>query len=376
VRRRRRDVDRVNLAFLIGHFPPGPFGGAELQAEGWARRLSGRHRITVITRRDPPDQPARQSRDGFEIVRLPVSRLPLWRTAADVAAIGAAVRALAPRPDVLLCFQTFVSGLAGVRVGRRLGIPTAVWIRGEGEYQLGRSPAQRWIGPRVWDHAAAVLVQSPQNQVELLEQLERHAPARVGRVRSHLHVVANGLDLPAAAPGGGTRVLSVGRLIPDKGMDVVIDAAAAAGLPLTVAGEGPEREALEARARAAGLDCRFEGYASRERLEELYREASCVVLAARRGEGLPNVLLEAMARARPVIATPCAGVRDLVADSVTGLLVPFDDPGELAQALRRVARGPDLAARLGREGRRAVERFGWERVEPALEQVLARITRA
>ena len=362
----------MNLAFLIGHFPPGPFGGAELQAEGWARRLADRHRITVITRRDPPDQPPREARDGYQVVRLPVSRLPLWRTAADVAGIGRAVRALAPRPDVLLCFQTFVSGLAGVRAGRRLGIPAVVWVRGETEYLLDRSPTHRWIGPRVWDEAAAVLVQSPQNQLELIQQLERYAPARLANVRRHLHVVANGLDLPAATPGGGTRVLTVGRLIADKGMDVVIDAAAAAGLPLTVVGEGPERAALETRARAAGVDCRFEGYVSRERLDALYREARCVVLAARRGEGLPNALLEAMARARAVIATPCAGVRDLLADGVTGLLVAADDPGELAAALARVARAPELAERLGREARQAVERFGWQRVLPDLERVLAR----
>jgi len=366
----------VNLALLIGHFPPGPFGGAELQAEGWARRLADRHRITVITRRDPPDQPPRETREGYQVIRLPVSRLPVWRTAADVAAIGRAVGALAPRPDLLLCFQTFVSGLAGVRAGRRLGIPVVVWIRGETEYQLDRSRTHRWIGPRVWEEAAAVLVQSPQNQVELIQQLERFAPARLGKVRRRLHVVPNGLDLPAASPGGGKRVLTVGRLIPEKGMDVVIDAAAEAKLPLTVVGEGPERGALEARARTAGLDCQFEGYASRERLDALYREASCVVLAARRGEGLPNVLLEAMARSRAVIATPCAGVRDLVTDGVTGLLVAFDQPGELAAALARVARGRELAERLGQEARRAVERFGWPRVLPDLEQVLAQSVEA
>lgn len=366
----------MNLTFLIGHFPPGPFGGAELQAEGWARRLADRHRITIVTRRDPADQPPEETRDGFRVVRLPVSRLPLVRTALDLGAIDRALAALSPRPDLLLCFQTFVSGLAGVRAGRRLGVPAVVWIRGEGEYRLDRSRVQRWIGPWVWERAAAVLVQSMQNQTELLRQLERHAPGRLQRVRQHLHVVTNGLDLPAATPGGGTRVLSVGRLIPDKGMDVVIDAAAAVGLPLTVAGEGPERAALEARARAAGLDCRFEGYASRERLEALYREASCVVLAARYGEGLPNVLLEAMAHARAVIATPCAGVRDLLADGVSGLLVPPDDAAQLAAALARVTRDPELAARLGRDARRSAERFGWEQVRPALEQVLARSAQA
>ena len=359
----------MHVAILIGHFPPGSFGGAEIQAEGWAKRLSDRHRVTVITRRDPADQPEREERDGFTVVRLPVSRVPLWRTFADVAAIEAAVRALSPRPDVLLCFQTFVSGLAGVRAGGALGIPAIVWIRGEAEYRLGDSRVHGFVSPRVWCAAKAVLVQSEQNRVDLLHEMERHAPGRLAAVRDRLGVVGNGLDLPHGPLAPGTRVTSVGRLIADKGMDVVIDAARAAGLPLTIAGDGPERAALEAR--AAGHDCRFEGFVSRDRLDAVLRDTSVAVLAARRGEGLPNVLLEAMAYARPVIATPCAGTRDLLVDGVNGLEIAPDDPRALAVALRRLTEDPALAARMGAEARRTAERFAWDAVRPALERALA-----
>ncbi|MCC6651015.1 MAG: glycosyltransferase family 4 protein [Candidatus Eisenbacteria bacterium] len=360
----------MHVAILIGHFPPGSFGGAEIQAEGWAKRLSDRHRVTVITRRDPPGQSEREERDGFTVVRLPVSKLPLWRTFSDIAAIGRAVGALNPRPDVLLCFQTFVSGLAGVRAGKRLGIPAIVWIRGEAEYRLGDSRVNALVSPRVWCGARGVLVQSEQNRVDLLHELERHAPARVVAVRERLGVIGNGLDLPAGTLPPGTRVLSVGRLIADKGMDVVIDAARAAALPLVIAGDGPERAALEAR--AAGADCRFEGFASRDRLDTLYREASVAVLAARRGEGLPNVLLEAMAYARPVVATPCAGTRDLLVDGVNGLVIPPDDPAALTAALRRLGGDATFAAALGAEARRTAERFAWSAVRPQLEAALAR----
>ena len=133
----------MNLAILIGHFPPGAFGGAELQAEGWATRLADRHRVTVVTRRDPPTQPPREERDGFQVVRLPVSRMPILRTALDLHAIERAIAAVSPRPDLLLCFQTFISGWAGVRAQRRLGIPAVVWVRGEAEYRLGVSRSRR-----------------------------------------------------------------------------------------------------------------------------------------------------------------------------------------------------------------------------------------
>jgi len=362
----------VHVTILIGHFPPGSFGGAELQAEGWAKRLSDRHRVTVITRRDPADQPAREERDGFTVVRLPVPRAPLWRTLADVLAIRRAVASLEPRPDVLLCFQTFVSGLAGTLSGSALGIPVVTWIRSETEYRLDRSPVQRMLAPRVWEASRFVLVQSRQSQVEMVQALERFDRARAARIRPRVEVVENGLDLPAVASAHGTRVLGVGRLIRDKGMDVLVAAAAKVAIPLTIAGEGPERAALEAQARAAGVDCRFEGFAARERLASLYDDSACVVLAARRGEGLPNVLLEAMARGRPVIATACAGARDLVVDGVNGLVIPADDPGALADALARLARDRGLAERLGGEGRRTAGRFEWNSVRPALESVLER----
>jgi glycosyltransferase involved in cell wall biosynthesis len=327
----------------------------------------------VITRRDPPDQPEREARDGYTVIRLPVSRLPLWRTFADLDSIERAVSGLEPRPDLLLCFQTFISGLAGTRVGQRLGIPAVVWIRGEGEYRLRESRLHRFLSPRIWSAAAGVLVQSESSRVELLAEMERVAPGRVSGVRAKLGVIENGLDLPEIAPLDATGpVLSVGRLIADKGMDLVIDACAASGRSLVIAGEGPEREALEARARAHGSHVTFTGFLGRSPLAARYAEAGTVVLAARRGEGLPNVLLEAMAHGRPVVATPCAGTRDLLADEANGLVVAPDDRAGLTAALQRLASDAAFAARLGAAGRLTAERFDWRRVQPRLETALER----
>lgn len=362
----------MNLCILIGHFPPGAFGGAELQAERWARRLAARHAVTVVTRRDPAALPESEVRDGFTVLRLPVSRLPLLRTALDLAAIERAVGRITPRPDLLLCFQTFISGLAGTRIQRHTGIPALVWVRGESEYRLADGPLTRWLSPRVWKEARAVLVQSEANRAALLAELTRRAPAARAAIEGKLEVVPNGLDLPAPpfAPGAG--VLVVGRLIREKGVDVVVEAMAGLGGRLTVAGDGPERARLEARARRLGMEARFEGHVSSARLDRLYREASCVVLASRRGEGLPNALLEAFAYARPVVATPVAGVRDLVSDGVNGLLCPCGDVPALRACLARLSHEPGLAARLGGAARGTAEHFAWERVEPLLEAALER----
>jgi glycosyltransferase involved in cell wall biosynthesis len=363
----------VNLALLIGHFPPGAFGGAELQAEGWALRLAMHHRVTVLTRDDPPGRPDREARDGFQVLRLPVSRVPGWRTFADLSTIERTLATLEPRPDLLLCFQTFISGLAGTRAGRRLGIPAVVWIRGEAEYRLRDSRVHGWLSPRVWAAAAGVLVQSEANRAGLLSELERVSPALVPELRGKLTVVENGLDLPEVTPlPVPGRVLSVGRLIHDKGMDLVIDACAQVGLPLVIAGDGPERAALAQHASDQGGKVRFTGFVERPVLASLYRESSCVVLAARRGEGLPNVLLEAMAHGRPVVATPCAGTRDLLADGSNGLLVPTGDASALTAALTRLATQPADAQRLATAARATAERFAWAHVQPRLEAALER----
>ena len=366
----------MHVAILIGHFPPAAYGGAELQAEGWAKRLAKRHRVTVITRADGARPPGRERRDGFDLVRLAVSHVPGWRTLGDLIAIERALAALEPRPDVALCFQTFISGLAGTRAGGRLGIPAVVWVRGEAEYRLGNSGLRGWLSPGVWRAAAGVLVQSETNRVELLRELERHAPADVARVRARLEVVENGLELPQPSPVPASGpVLSVGRLIADKGMDVAIAACARAGVPLVIAGEGPERGALEALAARLGADVSFAGHLDATALARHYSAARGVVLAARRGEGLPNVLLEALAHGRPVVATPCAGTRDLVEDGVNGLLVPPGDAAALAGALARLTSDAAAAQRLASAGHASVERFAWARVEPRLEAALERWSR-
>jgi glycosyltransferase involved in cell wall biosynthesis len=366
----------VNIGILIGHFPPGNFGGAELQAEGWAERLAQRHHVDVVTRRDPPQQPKHQTRDGFRVLRTPVARVPLLRTWLDIRAIESTVSSLTPRPDVLLCFQTFVSGLAGVRLQQRLGPPAVVWIRGELEYQMKASGRARWFSPRVWSEARAILVQSDTMRSQLLEELATSGRASLAAsLDRKLFVVPNGIELPSVTARTGDRILAVGRLIPKKGMDVVVDAVADMQGRLTIAGDGPERQRLEARARRHGLDAQFVGRVSRERLSELYRESSCVVLAARSGEGLPNVLLEAMAHGRAVVATEVGGVSDLVRHGDNGLTVPRADPVSLREALERLANEDGLADRLGAGGRVTAEAYAWESIRPKLEDILSQTVR-
>lgn len=371
----------MNLALLIGRFPPGPpLGGAELQAAEWAARLAARHRVSVITRRLPPALPACERHEAagtggaYDIRRTAVSPLPGLRTLLDRRAVAAVVASLDPRPDRLLCFQTFVSGWIGVALQRRLGIPALVWVRGEDELRLEASTRTRHISMAVWREAGAVLVQTQAQREALLSAVAARDAALARAIAAKLDVVPNGIALPADVSPPGAGVLGVGRLIRDKGFDVLIEALAGRGIPLVLAGEGPERVALERLAGARGVAVRFEGFVPAARLAVLRDAAACAVLPSRRGEGFPNAVLETMAHARAVVVTPAAGGGELVRDGDNGVVVPADDAGALGAALERLHRDPARAAALGAAARATAARYAWEQVEPRLEAALARHT--
>jgi glycosyltransferase involved in cell wall biosynthesis len=163
---------------------------------------------------------------------------------------------------------------------------------------------------------------------------------------------------PAPRPyrGGRPRLLCVGRLIPIKGHIVLLRAFADARravpeLALDIAGRGPLEPALKALARDLGIAdaVRFLGYVAP--IQDAI-ERSAIVVVPSLGEGFGMVALEAMERARPVIAAAIGGLGELVVHGETGLLVP---PGEAAPLARAIAElGGDLprAARMGEAGRR------------------------
>ena len=192
-------------------------------------------------------------------------------------------------------------------------------------------------------------------------------PERGGRV----HLVPHGVDLerfrptPPPVRTGAPILLAVGRLVPKKGFDVLVEAAARIDRPLRlrIVGEGAERPALERLISAAGLGSRVElaGARAHADLPGEYAAADIVVAPSvvdRSGDrdGLPNVVLEAMACARPLVASELAGIAAAVADGESGLLVPPGDAAALAATIERLIDEPELRRRLGSRARSRVER--------------------
>jgi glycosyltransferase involved in cell wall biosynthesis len=186
---------------------------------------------------------------------------------------------------------------------------------------------------------------------------------------------------PAPYDGGAPRLLCVGRLIPIKGHIVLLRAFAAArqevpALELDIAGRGPLEPALRALARELGVAdaVRFLGHVTP--IQSAIEQAAAVVVPSM-GEGFGMVALEAMERARPVVAASIGGLGEIVRDGVTGLLVPPGEADPLAAAIVRVASDPELGRKMGAAGReralaRFLQSFCTERTELLYEDALSR----
>jgi glycosyltransferase involved in cell wall biosynthesis len=279
------------------------------------------------------------------------------------------------RPDIVHIHTPSTSGLAKLALAARsAGVHRVVLTL----HQVApdrlpwRSRAVNRIGHHLIDTTLAVSTDAAETQA-----------TNAGLARRRIQIVPNGVeDVPTATAtgdllprhNGDVWAGYFGRLAEEKGVDTLIDAVArarqqGADLRLLVAGEGYEREALEARARQTGCGdaVLFTGY--RPDARALMGEVDIVVHPPR-FEGFGLVVAEAMAAGRPVVASDVAGgIPEMVREGETGMLVPYADVETLSAVLQRLCADEALRSRLGRAGReRYTQNFTVERM---LERTLA-----
>ena len=171
-------------------------------------------------------------------------------------------------------------------------------------------------------------------------------------------------------------VLCVGRLVPAKGQRILVAAIArlvaeGRSVRLRIVGEGPDRASLEAEVRALSLNGTviFEGAVNQDRIRDLYRSAEVFALASF-AEGIPVVLMEAMAMEIPCVTTFITGIPELIRSEVDGLLVPPSDEAALARAIARLMDDAGLRRRIGKSGRlRVIENYNLRRNVEGLAEV-------
>ncbi|WP_192361878.1 glycosyltransferase family 4 protein [Mesorhizobium mediterraneum] len=243
-------------------------------------------------------------------------------------------------------------------IGRATGIPFSVSCRA---HDIFRS--QRLLDVKLGE-AAFVRTISGFNKNFLVAKLPRLNPDKINIIHSSVDTDRIPLLQPPATDP--FRILLVGAMEKKKGVDVLIKALA--GLDrrtpwrCDIIGGGNERAALERLRDGLGLrdDVTFHGPMPYESVSAAYKDASVVVAPSiigpgGRTEGIPNVMIEALAHRRPVIASRVSGVPELVADGVTGLLVEPGSPVDLRRAIERIRAHPDAAYRMALAGRRKVE---------------------
>jgi glycosyltransferase involved in cell wall biosynthesis len=215
-----------------------------------------------------------------------------------------------------------------------------------------RTTYYRWY-LRLVRRADRIVTQSDAAAGEMCARV-RARPGQIIRLYNPIDtgdVARRGRTATEPFAGPGPHVVAAGRLSRQKGFDLLLEAfaqAVATGVTgsLTVLGEGPERALLTARAQALGLEAavRFAGF--RDNPYAYFAHADVFVLSSRY-EGLPNVVLEALACGCPVIAFDCPhGVREIIRHDVNGLLVPPEDVGGLRDALIRLLGSAAERARL------------------------------
>ena len=201
----------------------------------------------------------------------------------------------------------------------------------------------------------------------LLAQVRQQIPQITPRSSAVLNGIEPTTIQPAPLPWAPARLLFVGRLHPQKGVEVLLDAfarlaPAQPGVDLTIAGDGILRHALEQRAANLGIAERVEflGWVAPDQVQPLMNQATIVIMPSR-DEGLPLVALQAAQLGRPIVATPAGGLADIVIHELTGLQVPIEDSATLAAAIDRLLGDPRLAETLGQRCRAHVaQTFSWE----------------
>lgn len=361
----------MRLLLINSEYPP-IGGGAGNATAHIARHLAHMgHETLVITSRFE-DLPYEERSGNLTIYRIPSLRRKQDRSGAleqfiflFSASMWTSRLVARRRPNATLAFFGAPSGMIAYLLKKRFKIPYVVSLRGgdvPGFRPYDFQVYHKLLAPSlkvVWSNSASVVANSGG-----LRDL-----ARAFDSRFEIPIIPNGVDLDlysnATRDWQSPLILSVGRLVHQKGIDLGIRALARLrhlDWQWNIAGDGPEMETLKAMTREHGIPDRvaFLGWQSRQELIQCYRQANLFLFPSRH-EGMPNAVLEAMASGLPVIASSISGNEELVVHGKTGLLVESEHLDSLQTALQELLQDPTRREQMGAASRQRVEEsFGWE----------------
>jgi len=384
-------IKKLRILMINYEFPP-IGGGGGIVTRYLGREFARRgHDVTLVTSHFD-HLPRHEIVEGVKVHRVPVIR-----RSPNVAKVHEMftyiLSALAwsfryvplIRPDIVQVFFGIPSGPVAYAICKTMGYPYVVFLGGRDVPRPNPDPPHyRYLYPilkpairAIWRSAGAVIACS-KGLRELALQTDPE---------TRIEVIPDGIDLSRfhapkrKAEPSVVRILSIGRLIPRKGFHHLISA-----LPLLremtekeftveIVGDGPMMSELKEISKRLDVDdlVTFSGTVSYERLGEKYESADLFTLCSS-AEGMPLVVLEAMAMGLPVVATRVQGIEELIHDGLNGFLV--EDPSDsqtLADRISLLIEDGRARIRMGAEAIRSVERYDWARIAERYLNVYRRV---
>jgi glycosyltransferase involved in cell wall biosynthesis len=364
----------MRVVMLSNSFPP-EVGGIQEHVSNLAQTLARQgHQLQIVTVRRNKSERVRDTFAGLDVIRVPQLNLPQTLTTQYLAITTALLIAMRLRGQAdVVHYHTFWPDAFTAFVVNKF-VPT-VYTAHESRFLLmaEQPKSRRWLKLALRPFQG-ILAPS----TELLE-----VTRQLGVSSEKSAFIANAVDarkfrtdLTGATvrarygiPLDHCLILCPRRLVPKNGLEFLIESLPLirrrfSGVSVLIAGDGPEREQLEARVRELGLHeyVSFAGSQDNDDLPEFYAAADIVAIPSLK-EATSIAGLEAMASARAVVATNVGGLPEIIEDGVSGLLVPPRDPEALARAISRLIEMPELRKQLGLVARARVEqKFTWEQV--------------
>ncbi|OKP76765.1 spore coat protein [Paenibacillus sp. P3E] len=349
-------------------FPVPGDGSVEICIWAIARELARRHTVTIVSRK-APGLPEADKLEQVHMIRL-ASGTPARYLASvldylegehfDVIQVDnrpqlmAAVKRRHPRTPVVLFLHSLTFVPAETRIARSLARADLIAVNSR---SLQQRLSRRFHG--LGGNIRVVPLGADLTRFFPAEQAEKQQARRIFRL------------------GPVFTVLFVGRIIPRKGVPILIRAMRLLNrrLPaqLIIAGHGKPRyiRQLKAMSRRLGVRVTFIGKIAHEDIHGLYQAADVFVCPSQRHESFGLVNVEAMASALPVIASNNGGIREIIVSGHNGYLVDrYREAAPFAKYLLQIGRQPQLAARIGLQGRSdALQNFGWQQTAAAMENL-------
>jgi len=231
---------------------------------------------------------------------------------------------------------------------------------------------------RVYEQTVARAIFSQCDRIITVSEAVANHAQSIGISSDSISVVPNGVDpnefSPSSKTDSGPSVLFVGRLIQNKGPQILLEAApkvinSCPETEFSFVGTGPLEESLQSRAQELGIseNVHFKGYVESVAVEMKSADVFCRPSTS---EGMPLTLLEAMASALPAVVTPVAGVPEIVEDGQSGILVPTEDPDSTADNIITLLKNPFLRETIGTTARDyVVQEHSWDRRTERIKQI-------